>query len=110
MYYFDKTISEGYNYIDIDKVALKEARLAYISHPILLKARLLYDGGYYQIALDKLQKQTFDNAEYYYRIARVKYKLDFKQNQNNNGIFKCIEFSLSKFFPLKLYSISPTIS
>ena len=78
-YYFDKVISEGHEYIDIDKVALKEARKEYISHPILLKARLLYDGGYYLEALDKLQEQTFfDNAEYFYRMARIKYELDFK--------------------------------
>ena len=81
-------------YIDIDKVALKEATQRYISHPILLKARLLYDGGYYQVALDQLQEHTFfDNAEYFYRMARIKYKLDFKNLEVILDYQKSVELS-----------------
>ena len=77
-YNFNKVISEGNEYIDIDKVALKEAKKNYISHPNLLRSRLLYDGGYYLEALAELEEEIFtDNAEYFYRLARIKDKLGF---------------------------------
>ena len=84
--YFEKAIAEGSISIDEDKVALKDAKQNYITNPILLKGRLLYDGGYYPLALAELQQiespHYFSNAsthiEYWYRLARIKSKLDDK--------------------------------
>jgi len=76
--YFEKVKLEGSTSIDEDKVALKEADKGYFSNPILLKARLLYDGGYYKDALTEINKtNAVVNAEYYYRLARIKFKLDY---------------------------------
>ena len=82
--YFDRVISNGSAFIDEDKVALKDAQRNYISHPILLKTRLLYDGGNYSLALSKLQEidatEYFsfekNEIEYWYRLARIESKLD----------------------------------
>ena len=84
--YFKKAIHEGSASIDEDKVALKDAKQNYITHPILLKGRLLYDGGYYPLALAELQQienpHYFSNSsnhiEYWYRLARIKAKLNVK--------------------------------
>jgi hypothetical protein len=93
-YNFDKSISEGDEYIDVDKVALKEAKKSYISHPVLLRSRLLYDGGYYLEALAQLQEKIFlDNPEYFYRIARVKSKLDFENLEVISAYQKSVELS-----------------
>ncbi len=82
--YFSRVLSKGDIAIDEDKIALKEAKIDYISHPILLKTRLLYDGGYYHKALIEIEQidiSLFSNntenvIEYWYRLARVKSKLD----------------------------------
>ena len=42
---------DGNTLIDEDRVALKDAQSNYITHMLLLKTRLLYDGGYYSLAL-----------------------------------------------------------
>jgi len=80
--YFAKVISEGNTSIDEDKVAMKDAEGVYFSSPVLLKARLLYDGGYYEKALSQIIAfKQIDNIEYWYRLARVKSKLDNKNNE-----------------------------
>ena len=80
--YFAKVISEGNTSIDEDKVAMKDAEGVYFSSPVLLKARLLYDGGYYEKALNQIIAfEQIDNIEYWYRLARVKSKLDYKNNE-----------------------------
>ena len=62
---------------DADKQALKEAKLGVWPNPLLLKARLLTDGGYTKEALAILQgkQQVFtspaDKLEYVYRIGRI---------------------------------------
>ncbi|MDA7729088.1 hypothetical protein N8838_02975, partial [Flavobacteriales bacterium] len=79
--YFAKVISEGNTSIDEDKVAMKDAEDIYFSSPVLLKARLLYDGGYYENALNQIIAfEQIDNVEYWYRLARVKSKLEYKNN------------------------------
>ena len=83
--YFKRVIFNGKASIDEDQVALKDAQNNYVTHSILLKARLLYDGGYYTLALvelNRLEKDVYifsdlHQAEYWYRLARVKSKLDF---------------------------------
>jgi len=69
----------GKSRTDDDKLALSEAKRNLLPNVILLKARLLFDGGYYKKALDLLAaatpEKTFkskkDNLEYYYRLARI---------------------------------------
>jgi tetratricopeptide (TPR) repeat protein len=63
---------------DADKQALKEAESGRWPNPVLLKARLLDDGGYYSQALQVLsgkQISSFndvqDQLEYSYRIGRI---------------------------------------
>jgi len=77
--YFELVKAKGGTSIDEDKVALKEANKSYFSHPVLLKARLLYDGGYYKDALTEIHKtNAVVNVEYYYRLARIESKLENK--------------------------------
>jgi predicted nucleic acid-binding protein len=62
---------------EIELQALKEAKLGVWPNPLLLKARLLTDGGYTKEALALLQgkQQVFtsplDKLEYVYRIGRI---------------------------------------
>jgi tetratricopeptide (TPR) repeat protein len=62
---------------DADKQALKDAKTGVWPNPLLLKARLLTDGGYTKEALAILQgkQQQFtsplDKLEYVYRIGRI---------------------------------------
>lgn len=77
-YQMDQCISAGAAKIDDDKQALQEANKFEIPNPILLRARLLYDGGYNQKAYQELIKNAhlFYNEEafqmeYFYRLARI---------------------------------------
>ena len=85
--YLEKIKSEGKAFIDEDKVALKEAEKNHINSPRLLRARLLYDGGYYQKAHLELtsENEWSDYAEffdeYYYRLARIESKLKYLDAQ-----------------------------
>ncbi len=78
----NKVQTFGYDTIDDDKQAQKEADKAIIPHPDLLKARLLFDGGYYQQAFTHLIKkahlfyyQDVLRAEYLYRLGRISQKM-----------------------------------
>lgn len=68
----------GYALIDEDKQAQREAKRGEIYNTNLLKARLLFDGGFYMRANDFLlshEKEFLNTAfegEYYYRLGRVK--------------------------------------
>ena len=69
--------TQGYNYHDKDKQAMNEAEEP-APNVDLLKARLLYDGGYYDKAQDILNdkkiddfKSQKDKIEYSYRSGRV---------------------------------------
>ena len=73
----DKVKSVGYTYLEKDKQALNEANDA-PSQRLLLKARLLYDGGYASKAFDVLSgsnendfKAGRDRTEYSYRLGRI---------------------------------------
>lgn len=61
-----------------DKAALREAEKGEMPDQRLLKARLLFDGGYYQRAYDLLKNNAADyaadrkkNLEYSYRLGRI---------------------------------------
>jgi len=70
--------TEGAKIIGGDKNAEKEAKVEKIPNMVLLKARLLFDGGYYERAFKLLEKRTIadfetqkDQLEYAYRLARL---------------------------------------
>ena len=74
----DLCIKKGVALIDDDKQAVKEANKNLLPNPTLLKARILFDGGYYQKAYQILitsSEQFYDDEslqlEYYYRLARI---------------------------------------
>jgi hypothetical protein len=83
MSFLKKIKSEGQAFIDADKVALKDAEKNNMNSPKLLKARLLYDGGYYEKAhleltsVIKLSDYAGFFDEYYYRLARIESKLKY---------------------------------
>lgn len=69
---------KGNELVDEDKQALKEARSNQAPNPILLKARILFDGGYYSRSQSTLIKNAYslsENAdtelEFNYRMGRV---------------------------------------
>jgi hypothetical protein len=76
-YYISRVLLSGNNSLDEDKAASREAESKNAPHPILLKARLLSDGGYYAKALNVLDscdvlRLNFENQlEFYYRKARI---------------------------------------
>ncbi len=74
--YYVKT--RGDDLIDDDKQALYEAESKQIPNAILLKSRVLFDGGYYKEALQQLEgksvddfKEERDKAEFTYRAGRI---------------------------------------
>ena len=75
--YCSKAINNGYSYMEKDKQAKNDA-VALIPNIDLLRARLLFDGGYFAKALQILDdKKTADFAnerdkiEFNYRIGRI---------------------------------------
>lgn len=75
--FVSKTKSEGYLYQEKDKQALNEANDT-PPQKLLLKARLLFDGGYFTKALEllsPLNENDFnggrDRTEYAYRLGRI---------------------------------------
>ncbi|WP_199118620.1 tetratricopeptide repeat protein [Pedobacter sp. ASV28] len=94
----NKTRNIGNTYQEKDKQALNEAN-GPVPDKVLLKARLLYDGGYLTKAVEALaasKVSDFDNAkdktEYYYRMARIyddqgkdKAALEYYQYTINTG-------------------------
>jgi tetratricopeptide (TPR) repeat protein len=72
------TIKNGNTESDADKKAYRDARQGIWPNQILLKARILNDGGYQKEALALLQNKTIDDfpkpeeaLEYTYRLARI---------------------------------------
>lgn len=73
----------GSSLVDADKQAQKEAEANRLPNLHLLRARLLFDGAYYQRALDTmstLEPQDFagieERTEYLYRMGRVNQELN----------------------------------
>ena len=76
--YRSNVLSKGNDITDADKQALQNAKKGTWPPPILLRARLLSDGGYQQQALSVLAGKTskdFDNdadkTEFAYRLGRI---------------------------------------
>ncbi len=81
--YMEHCVDRGNDLVDEDKQAQREAKSNDVPHPDLLKARLLYDGGYYQRAYTLLitksylfQKGSTESIEYNYRMARISQALN----------------------------------
>lgn len=68
---------EGCELAESDHYAMEEAIGSQMPHPQLLKARLLFDGGYYLDALESIEQVSFDEltgiqqVEYRYRSGRI---------------------------------------
>jgi hypothetical protein len=72
----------GFKLVDEDKQALKESDNRKIPNSTLLKARLLFDGGYYSKAYALLVKKSYlfiepgdDQLEFNYRMGRISHEL-----------------------------------
>jgi len=77
-YYMSALEENGEALVDDDKQAQKESELQRIPDPVLLKARLLYDGGYYEKAHRLLTRKAHQyiingryNLEFNYRLGRT---------------------------------------
>ncbi len=74
--------SKGSSGAEGDEAALREAKSGEVPDLLLLKARLLFDGGYYQRAFDLLKDASGNyasdrkkNLEYSYRLGRITHKM-----------------------------------
>jgi tetratricopeptide (TPR) repeat protein len=92
--YIQKILENGKELSDADKYAQKFAKKREFPDKILMKARLLSDGGYYNQALEELKQFKTTNAtliknaiEYLYRQARIYHYMEDYQ--------KAIHFYLS---------------
>ena len=73
----------GYDLVDEDKQALKESKDKEIPNAVLLRARLLFDGGYYNRAYNLLIQKAYlfengeskKNLEFNYRMGRLSQEL-----------------------------------
>ncbi|QNL51189.1 tetratricopeptide repeat protein [Olivibacter sp. SDN3] len=84
--YIEKVASEGTSYDERDKQALNEANDGQ-PNVALLKARLLFDGGYYEKARQILKQENAndyqlkrDKIEYCYRFGRLCHEVGEIQN------------------------------
>jgi tetratricopeptide (TPR) repeat protein len=74
-----QVLSLGTPVVDEDKQAVAEARQGNVPNQILLRTRLLFDGGYYNLAINELLnnsvrttvKSKRDLVEYTYRLGRI---------------------------------------
>ena len=90
---------KGVTITEDDKYAESEAKKGAVPNIVLLKSRLLFDGGYYNkslsILLEKKPSQIFNTTkeiyEYYYRIAR-----DYHGMKNYAEAIKFYELTFSK--------------
>ncbi|MCD4747066.1 MAG: hypothetical protein K8R58_12285 [Bacteroidales bacterium] len=75
--YIAKVLIYGYDIVDADKQAEMEAKSGKIPNIKLLRARLLFDGGYYSKAMNELSMQenklrnSKDSLECTYRLGRI---------------------------------------
>jgi tetratricopeptide (TPR) repeat protein len=73
--YYQACLEKGQQLVDSDKSAYVEAKTGELPDPLLLKMRLLFDGGYYQASMDHINANTAylsssHPVEYHYRKAR----------------------------------------
>ncbi|UYQ93585.1 hypothetical protein MKQ68_00525 [Chitinophaga horti] len=85
--YRAQILTRGGTDTDADKQALKEAKAGTWPNPLLLRVRLLSDGGFYSEALKLLQGKkagdfstSSDRLEYAYRLGRIYDEMNYDQN------------------------------
>ncbi len=107
-HHMSKVESYGYLVVDADKQAWQEANLSQAPDPLLLRARLLYDGGYFHQAMTLLVREGYrytgdkqDNLEYQYRLGRIfqalknypealfYYRATIEQDQRRKTYYAC---------------------
>ena len=99
--------TKGEDLVDDDKQALRESKLNEIPNLMLLKARLLFDGGYYNAAklelennISLIESNTELYSEFNYRLGRIsqelkmekeaiKYFEDTIENGDSESYFVC---------------------
>ena len=108
--YMKNVTIHGDALIDEDIQALREGKAIQIPNEILLKARLLFDGGYYTkaqnlliIHSNKFVKAIHD-GEYYYRLARVTDAL-----KNYTDALEYYDLTIKKSDPGKYYACSAAL-
>jgi len=76
------SLDKGHDLLEDDLQAIKEAKQKAVPDIVLLRARLLYDGGYFERAYDELKQheQSYKQAkdkklEYHYRMGRITHAL-----------------------------------
>jgi len=76
--HMQQILIKGANTTDEDQQAMREAEIHDIPHPVLLRSRLYYDGGYYDKALELLPAELYNTLnhhgqrlEYLYRKGRI---------------------------------------
>jgi len=77
-HYLEQASEKGNNFIDEDKQATAEAKEKRLPNRLLLRSRLLFDGGYYDRALSEFRNTSIqdfpmfkDQLEMTYRLARI---------------------------------------
>ncbi len=80
--YMKVCLRRGISMVDEDKEALKEAETKEIPNPVLLRSRLLFDGGYYKESFREMIKiispsllSYKDKLEFTYRYGRLFHKI-----------------------------------
>lgn len=79
----EEVIRVGYTDVDVDKEALKEAEFEMLPNTELLKARLLFDGGYYQETDKILFKMDTTSLEFEEKVERT-YRLGRSAQKQGN--------------------------
>lgn len=106
--YMQLILKEGKGKTGGDQDAQKEAEASTIADPHLVRARLLFDGGYFQKAYEQFAnktansfKHTLHQLEYMYRLGRilhglkrydeaiVQYRRTIEQGRNEPYYFAC---------------------
>jgi len=106
--YMELCLQKGHTTSGNDRSALREARSEQMPHIVLLRARLLFDGGYFQKALEEMKNESataFDQErhriEYAYRMGRIYHSLSqmdtamkfyqsaMKQGSGEGSFFAC---------------------
>jgi len=104
--HINKALFYNEGIVEEDKQALMEAESDIIPNASLLKARLLFDGGYYEKALEELEqgehKEQFEAvveiAEFHYRKGRVYHELESYEKA-----LSCYKTAIEKAKRLKRY-------
>jgi tetratricopeptide (TPR) repeat protein len=80
--YMKEALNKGVALVEADEGAYLEAKTGIAPHPDILRARLLFDGGYYQRAynvlilrIDEKMEQARHEIELYYFLGRTSHKL-----------------------------------